>query len=119
MAELALTTVPVGSHSSAIIEYILKQLDLGSIRSTSAAWGADLLLLYTTSVAYEQTSRNQKGQDSTLISTYFHSLEGSQYPMISSMKKEIFSGESERFQWGIEAVLQGISVLKDGKKPLN
>lgn len=114
IAELALTTIPVGPHSLALMEYILGRLHEGGIRSTSAAWGVDLLLLYATSVAFEQASRDQKGTTLNTISTSYESLDVMRYPMIANLKYELTSsGGEERFRWGIEVILQGILQRQD------
>lgn len=64
IAELALTTMPIGQHSLAITEYILKRLHEGGIPSTAAAWGVDLFLLYVSSSAFEHTVWNGKEEGS-------------------------------------------------------
>ncbi|WP_282943133.1 TetR/AcrR family transcriptional regulator [Paenibacillus sp. RC67] len=108
IAELSLTTIPIGPHSLAITEYILGRLHAGGIRSTSAAWGVDLLLFYTASVAFEQASRDQKGTTLDSIYSSYQSLDVLRYPMLAGLKEEMFSGDQERFRWGIEVILQGI-----------
>lgn len=111
LAELSLTTIPIGSHSLAITEYILQRLQEGGIRSTSAAWGVDLLLFYVSSVAFEQSSRVQKGTKLHAIYAAYQSLDALRYPMLAGLKNEMFSGDTEareRFRWGLEVILQGI-----------
>ncbi|TBL74517.1 TetR/AcrR family transcriptional regulator [Paenibacillus thalictri] len=127
VAELSLTTIPAGPHSLAMMEYILRQLHEGGIRSTSAAWGVDLLLLYVSSVAFEQSSRDRKGTTLHAISASYRSLDPSQYPLISGLKEELLSSGGQedkegqqgyegeaRFRWGLEAILQGIVTRNNG-----
>ncbi|MCR8633013.1 TetR/AcrR family transcriptional regulator [Paenibacillus radicis (ex Xue et al. 2023)] len=114
IAELSLTTIPIGPHSLAITEYILQRLQEGGIHSTSAAWGADLLLLYASSVAFEQSSRDQKGTTLLAISSSYQSLDAIQYPMIASLRNEMTSSDGEeRFRWGLEVILHGILLKQE------
>lgn len=108
VAELALTTIPIGPYSLAINEYILACLQAGGAQAKSSAWGADMLLLYVTSVAFEQSSREQKGMTLQSIRDSYQSLDAVKYPMLIRLNEEMFSGDEERFQWGLEVILQGI-----------
>jgi hypothetical protein len=108
VAELALTTIPIGPYSLAINEYILARLQAGGAQDKSAAWGADMLLLYVTSVAFEQSSREQKGMTLQSIRDSYQSLDAVKYPMLVRLNEEMFSGGKERFEWGLEVILQGI-----------
>lgn len=108
VAELALTTIPIGPYSLAINEYILARLQAGGAQAKSAAWGADMLLLYVTSVAFEQSSREQKGMTLQSIRDSYQSLDALKYPMLVRLNEEMFSGGKERFEWGLEVILQGI-----------
>ncbi|TXK81836.1 TetR/AcrR family transcriptional regulator [Paenibacillus sp. N3.4] len=117
IAELALTTIPIGPYSLAITEYILARLHEGGISSTSAAWGVDLLLLYTSSVAFEQVSRIEKGTPLHALSASYQSLNAMKYPMLTALKDVMTGGEMtseghERFLWGLEVILQGILHVK-------
>lgn len=66
LAEISLSTIPQGTNFLQLTERILTALNEGGIKSTSAAWGVDLLLLYVSSVAYEKVS--WKKHDSSQIS---------------------------------------------------
>lgn len=112
IAELALTTLPIGPNSLAMIEYILQRLHAGGIHSTSAAWGVDQLFIYATSVAFEQASRKQNGTAMDSLYVSYHSVDAKEYPIISSLKEELFSGEQERFRWGLEVILQGMLQMQ-------
>ncbi|MGA3882577.1 TetR/AcrR family transcriptional regulator, partial [Bacillus pumilus] len=76
-------------------ERILAALNEGGIKSTSAAWGLDLLLLYVSSVAYEKFS--WKKHDSSQISDIkktFHDSDKTRFPFIHSVKEEMFAGDT-------------------------
>ncbi|WP_249863386.1 TetR/AcrR family transcriptional regulator [Paenibacillus konkukensis] len=114
LAELALTTIPVGPRSLELTEYILQRLYEGGIRAAAAAWGVDLLLLYASSVAFEQSSRDRKGTTLNLLAASYRSIDPQRYPLLTSLKEEMLSGGDgpdggkERFRWGFESIVQGI-----------
>ncbi|BBI32801.1 TetR/AcrR family transcriptional regulator [Cohnella abietis] len=115
IAELALTTMPLGPHSMALSEYLLKQLTASGIQPVSAAWGMDLLLMHVASSAFEHVSwsKNEK-RSFTLMKEAYLAADASRFPFIHSYKNDLFSGDAsknERFLWGLEAILQGILKL--------
>jgi AcrR family transcriptional regulator len=114
IAELALTTIPVGHNSLGLTEYMLQQLNEAGVGASSAAWGIDLLLLYVSSVAFEQTSRNQVGTTLQAVKASYQSLDAKRYPLLISLREEMTSADGkERFRWGLEVILQGILQRKN------
>ncbi|WP_240417152.1 TetR/AcrR family transcriptional regulator [Paenibacillus periandrae] len=115
IAELALTTMPLGPHSLALSEYLLKQLAASGLQPASAAWGMDLLLMYVSSSAFEHVSwsKNEK-RSFTMMKEAYLSADALRFPFIHSHKNELFSGDvskNERLLWGLEVILQGILKL--------
>ncbi|OXM82776.1 TetR/AcrR family transcriptional regulator [Paenibacillus rigui] len=112
LAELSLTTIPMGVNFLRLTEYILAALHEAGIRDRSAAWGVDLFLFYVSSVAFEQTSwKKNEGMQMSVIKESFLSADPTHYPMIASLSEEMFTGDNaskERFRWGLEVILQGI-----------
>jgi len=114
LAEISLSTIPRGSHYLELIEYILAALREGGAGPTSAAWGVDLLLLYVSSVAYERHSRGKhRHMSMSEVEDAYQNADPTRFPLIHSLSKELFSGDTvimERFQWGLEVMLQGIKL---------
>ncbi|WP_431794697.1 TetR/AcrR family transcriptional regulator [Bacillus altitudinis] len=112
LAEISLSTIPQGTNFIQLTEHLLAALHEGGIKSTSAAWGVDLLLLYVSSVAYEKVSWKKQG--SSQISDTKKALlqaDKTQFPFIHRVKEEMFAGDTvsmERFRWGIDVILYGI-----------
>lgn len=112
LAEISLSTIPQGTNFIQLTERILAALHEGGIKSTSAAWGVDLLLLYVSSVAYEKVSWKKQG--SSQISDAkkaFLQADKTQFPFIHRVKEEMFAGDTvsmKRFRWGIDVILYGI-----------
>ncbi len=120
LAELSLTTIPTGANSFRLTEYILSALHEGGVRSTSAAWGVDLFLFYVSSIAFERASWKKHGTEQmSAIKESFQSADPVNYPLIASLKEEMFSGDTasrERFRWGLEVILRGILQTQDHKE---
>ncbi|MBY0185657.1 TetR/AcrR family transcriptional regulator [Bacillus aerophilus] len=112
LAEISLSTIPQGTNFIQLTEHLLAALHEGGIKSTSAAWGVDLLLLYVSSVAYEKVSWKKQGS-SQISDTKkaFLQADKTQFPFIHRVKEEMFAGDTvsmERFRWGIDVILYGI-----------
>jgi AcrR family transcriptional regulator len=117
LAEISFSTMPRGNRYLELIEYLLTALHEGGAKSTSAAWGVDLLLLYVTSKAYERYSwRKNETVKLADIKETFLKADPIRFPLISSMNEELFSGDHlilERFRWSLEVVLEGIKLDKN------
>jgi len=112
LAELSLQAIPIGNHAFRLNEHLLAILQKGGITSTSAAWGMDLLLLYVSSVAFEQAARSKYG-DEQMAETRrnYQTSDSVRFPLIHSLKEELFSGDTvskERFYWGMDVIVSGI-----------
>ncbi|PWV99770.1 TetR family transcriptional regulator [Paenibacillus cellulosilyticus] len=113
IASLAMSTMPNGPHSLALTEYVLGRLHEGGIRSAAAAWGADMVLLYASSVAFEQASRDQQGTTLQSLTASYEKLDPRQYPMLTAMRDEFLTGGHPdngkvRFRWGFDVIVQGL-----------
>ncbi|MFW0911385.1 hypothetical protein B16_002510 len=112
LAEISLSTIPQGTNFIQLTERILAALHEGGIKSTSAAWGVDLLLLYVSSVAYEKVSWKKQGSSQiTDTKKAFLQADKTQFPFIHRVKEEMFAGDTvsmKRFRWGIDVILYGI-----------
>lgn len=114
IAALAMSTMPNGPHSLALTEYVLSRLHDGGIRSAAAAWGTDMLLLYASSVAFEQASRDRQGTTLQSLTANYQSIDAQQYPMLTAMRDEFLTGGGDpdlgkvRFRWGFDVIVQGL-----------
>ncbi|REK77885.1 TetR/AcrR family transcriptional regulator [Paenibacillus paeoniae] len=115
LAEISFTILPEGENYLKLLEFVLEALREGEINPQSAAWGADMMLLYVTSVAFEQHSR-RKNDSFKLSNTKaaLKNVDSARFPLIHSMNEYLFSGDvvvMERFWWGLEVILKGIKDL--------
>ncbi|MFB7138494.1 TetR/AcrR family transcriptional regulator [Gottfriedia sp. NPDC056225] len=112
LAELSFSSIPVGTNFLRLTEYILSTLQDGGVKSRSAAWGVDLLLLYVSSVAYERTTKKKHGDmQIAKMKEAFQNADPVLFPILFGLGEEMFSGDTksmERFHWGIEVLIHGI-----------
>lgn len=118
LAELALTTLPIGPHSLRLTEYLLATLSEGGIHSKAAAWGVDLLLMYVSSVSFEHVSwKNHGTEQMEALQSSFRTADPTRYPQIVALGETMFSGDTknrERFHWGLSVLIQGILHTQNG-----
>ena len=77
-----------------------------------AAWGVDLLLLFATATAAEQSSRAQSHEAEHEWQALTAALAGAsaqRHPQLSALRTELQSGAPrDRLRWAFEALIQGI-----------
>ena len=100
----------------------------GGLSRLVAALAVDLITLYTTAVAFEETiwwDRAQKDDPSisegsvvAQAKEYFASLSTSRFPLIASMVDELTTGDSDaRFQFGLDILVAGLDTMRDWRLP--
>lgn len=109
LAQLALSAIAVGPNSLRIIETLLDALDAAGLDSATAAWAVDLLMLYATAIAAEQSQHDPAESRVSPIVRALQALSVDEYPRIHAARAELVSGEgSERFEWAIDALIAGV-----------
>ncbi len=109
LAQLAMATIAAGPNALRIVEALLELLDEGGVEPATAAWAVDLLLLYATAIAAEQSSRRDRPDPIGPLSRAIGAVPAEQYPRIHAIRKELLSGGGrERFAWSIDVVLAGL-----------
>lgn len=113
LSALAMTISPYGQNSLKINECLLKYLKIGGMSERSMAWGIDILLLYIASLSFERGSRvEEESTDLDDMIALYNQADPAKYPLIMMLKSEMFAGGSiERFEWGIEVILQGMLAM--------
>ncbi|GHO88092.1 TetR/AcrR family transcriptional regulator [Dictyobacter formicarum] len=111
IARMTLTMHPSGPNYLALLEQLLALLKEGGMPDREAAWVVDLLLLYATATAVEQSTRQSSSvaadEDSVLVAA-ITTIDASVYPHIAQLGNELFSGSGpDRFAWGIDVLLSG------------
>jgi len=108
LAQLALSTIPVGPHALRLLETLLDLLLEGGIDPAVAAWAVDLLTLHVAAVAAEQSVRRAQGATFGPVTRAVEAAPAADYPHIHALRVELLSGGSTRFGWGVDVLINGV-----------
>ena len=112
IARMALSTRLSGPHYLALVNSALALLQEGGLSDGQAAWGIDLLLLFVTAVAAEQSTRKATpgtAEEESALAFEVAAVDPSQYPQIARLGNDLLSGSgSDRFEWGLNVLLAGM-----------
>ncbi|TDO43302.1 TetR family transcriptional regulator [Kribbella sp. VKM Ac-2527] len=120
VARAAIGQIPLGEQAMLSTERFLAILKAGNLPDQAAAWAVDLIPLYVTAVAFEEsvqrtwewTEDDIEGFVSELRS-YFNSLDPQRFPITIALAGALTSGGSgdERFEFGIQVITAGLASL--------
>jgi AcrR family transcriptional regulator len=109
LAQLALSTIAVGPHALRIVEGLLGLLEEGGLERATAAWSVDLLLLYATAIAAEQSRGHDPANPEGPLARAIAGVQGRDYPRVHAARDDLLAGEGEdRFSWAIEVLVSGM-----------
>jgi len=108
LAQLALSTIPCGPNTLRIWEKLLALLKEGGVDGVKAAWGVDLLALYVTAIAAEQSIR-QGDQALRRAKNALSAISAEEFPLLFAAKATLLSGAGEaRGLWALDVIIDGI-----------
>lgn len=112
LAQLALGTIAIGPNALRITERFLGLLSEAGADRRTAAWAADLFLLYATAIAAEHGGRDAKHDPANpqgAVARAVRGVSAGAYPHIHAAREEILAGGGgERVAWAIDVLLKGI-----------
>ena len=116
IARLAMARIPVGDNALRVSESLLSLLKAGGVDDQAAAYAADLLPLYITANAYEQSLYLQLYADPkhemrevARLAERFAAISPERYPTIASLGDKLTRGNGEeRFSLGIDVIVNGL-----------
>ena len=116
IAILAMTHIPVGDNALRLTESILALLKAGGASDQAAAYAADLLSMYITAIAYEQSLYATRYSDPDhemheveKIVQRFAALDAERYPALAAVAPFMTRGtEDERFELGMDVLINGL-----------
>ncbi len=111
LAQLALSTIASGPHSLRILEALLSLLKEGGVDDQRAAWGVDLLLLYVTAIAAEQSVRRGSNQALERVESALSGVSEKQFPHVFALKEALLAGGgADRGDWALDVIINGITA---------
>lgn len=121
VARLSVFTRSSGPNSLRLMETLLGLLDEGGVAPQAAAWGADLLMQYATATAAEHSTRDEQpgtADDESDMARALAAVSADTHPRLHELGETLLSGEGpERFRWGIDVLLAGLTVKQLGQLP--
>ncbi len=111
IARMTLTTQPSGPNYLSLVDALLGLLSEGGVPDSEAAWAVDLLLLYATANAAEQSTRRtlpDAAEKFSALTAEIAAVDAAVYPNIAKLRSDLLSGGPARFYWGLEVLLSGV-----------
>lgn len=109
LAQLALGTIAFGPNAMRILDALLGLLAEGGMERTTAAWAVDLLVLYVTGIAAEQSSGLDPGRKDGPLARALGAASAEEHPHLSAAAGELLAGNGqERFHWAVDVMLDGM-----------
>jgi AcrR family transcriptional regulator len=112
LAQLALGTIAVGPNALRITERFLALLKEAGVDRRTAAWAADLFLLYATAIAAEHGGKDAKQDPANpqgAVARAVRGVSAGEYPHVHASREEILAGGGgQRVAWAIDVLLKGI-----------
>ena len=116
MARMAMARIPVGDNALRVNESMLSLLKAGGVGDQAAAYAADLLSMYVTATAYEQSLYAQLYSDPEheqrevlRIAERFAAISPERFPTIAALRHQLTTGDGEeRFSLGLDVIINGL-----------
>jgi AcrR family transcriptional regulator len=109
LAQLAMGTIAAGPNALDFMEALLEILAEAGVEESVAAWAVDLLILYVTAIAFEQTQRGDKADPLAPVARAVGTVSESTHPRIHRVREALLSGDGKtRFSWALRVMLEGI-----------
>jgi hypothetical protein len=96
-----------------IWETLLGLLKEGEVDDLRAAWGIDLLTLYVTAIAAEQSVRRESDEGLGRVKNALSNVSEKQFPLVFASKETLLSGGGEtRGDWALDVIINGIAGVQ-------
>ena len=116
MARLAIARIPTGDHALRVTESMLSLLKAGGASDQAAGYAADLISMYATAIAYEQSlytalysEPEHEEREVARLAERFGSLDPARYPTMAALGPAMTKGDGEeRFSLGLDVIINGL-----------
>ncbi|WP_112240251.1 TetR/AcrR family transcriptional regulator [Kribbella monticola] len=120
VARAAIGQVPLGERALDSTEAMLAILKAGRVPDQAAAWAIDMLHLYVTAVAFEESVQGASGWTVDDVESFvagmrhhFASLPADRYPFTVALAGALTAGAlgDERFEFGLQVMISGLAAM--------
>lgn len=116
LAVLAMTHIPSGDNALRGAEAMLALLKAGGASDQTAAYAADLLSLYITAIAYEESlyrslysDPDHEAHEVQRLAERFAALDAQRFPTMAALGPAMVRGDGEeRFELGMDVIINGL-----------
>jgi AcrR family transcriptional regulator len=116
IALLAMAHIPTGDNALRVTESMLTLLKAGGASDQAAAYAADLVSLYTTAIAYEESlyrtlhkDPDHEQREVQRITERLASLDPARFPTMAALGPAMTRGDGdERFELGLDVIINGL-----------
>jgi AcrR family transcriptional regulator len=128
IAAVNMAHIPLGPNALRSSEALLKILLAGGLTREVAGLAVDLMTLYPTAVAFEESVWRERAakhpddedwKEESLgirIEEYFRALPDEEFPLTKAMAPFLTAGDGQlRFEFGLGVLVAGLAALKDWK----
>ena len=121
LARAIFARIPFGENALGGAEWMIRTLRAGGLPDQVIAYACDLLPLYVTAVAYEESL--YAGENVTpevmlefneSMRRYYASVPADRFPNIVALATELTTGTGdERFEFGLEVLVRGLAAMAE------
>jgi AcrR family transcriptional regulator len=120
LARASFARIPLGENALRASEWMISTLRRGELPTKVIAYACDLLPLYVTAIAYEesiyageQISHEQMLEYVAEMRSYFESLPRSRFPNVVALAAALTAGSEgdERFEFGLDVLIGGLAAM--------
>jgi AcrR family transcriptional regulator len=120
LARASFARIPLGENALRASEWMISTLRRGELPTKVIAYACDLLPLYVTAIAYEesiyageQISHEQMLEYVAEMRSYFESLPRSRFPNVVALAAALTAGSEgdERFEFGLDVLIAGLAAM--------
>jgi AcrR family transcriptional regulator len=116
MAVLAMSHIPSGDNAMRSVEVMLSLLKAGGASDQAAAYAGDLLSLYVTAIAYEESlyrtlyrDPEHEKREVERLAERFAALDRERFPTMAALGPAMTRGDGrERFELGMDVLINGL-----------
>ncbi|MDQ1655258.1 MAG: hypothetical protein QOD41_341 [Cryptosporangiaceae bacterium] len=122
VARAAIGQVPLGERALESTENMLSILKAGKVPDQAAAWAVDLIPLFVTATAFEESVQSASAWTTEDLDRYlaemrgfFAGLPAEKFPIVVALAGALTSGAQgdERFEFGVQVIVAGLASLAE------